>query len=369
MSTMKIISADSHIIEPPDIWKKWVPAKFQERVPKMGKDKLGGDGWIYDNGPTEPIGQSATAGKALEDINWFGYTYDTIVQGAFKGPPRIKEMDLDGVDAEVIYQPQRTMSYFMKQDREFQLAGIEGYNNWLAEDFCATDKKRLIGIAQMPNVGVDGMVAELQRARKKGHLGCVIATWPSGKPQLSQEDDKFWAAAQDMNIPVSIHVSLIGQLKMGNSDGSWKMAGSASKGMTAMPAAMGDMILSGVFDRFPKLQVIMVETGCGWIPYFMEQLDDRYWRNRKQTNCQIKRLPSEYWKSNWSATFIKDVYGLQNRATIGVENMLWSTDYPHAGNDWPYSRKTLKEMTAGIPDAEVDLIVAGNIKRLYNLGN
>jgi len=149
--------------------------------------------------------------------------------------------------------------------------------------------------------------------------------------------------------------------------GNWKLPGSAAKGMTTMPAIMGDMILSGVFDRFPDLQIVMVETGVGWVPYFLEQLDDRYWRNRVWTKCAIQRVPSEYWRSNWSATFILDRYGLANRLAIGVRSMLWSTDYPHQGNDWPYSRRVLKEMAAGVPEDELYEICAGNAVRLYHL--
>jgi len=159
---VRIISADSHIIEPPDIWTKWLPSKYQDRAPKLGKDKDGGDAWIYGEGAApEPLGLVATAGKPLEDIRWTGSTYETLIAGAFKGPARIKEMIADGIDAEVIYQPQRAMSYFTKQGPQFQRAGIQAYNNWLNEDFCATDRTRLIGIAQMPNLGVDGMVSEL----------------------------------------------------------------------------------------------------------------------------------------------------------------------------------------------------------------
>ncbi len=364
-----LISADSHVLEPPDIWEKRLPAKFRDKTPRLGKDADGGDAWVYgQSGQPEPIGLTATAGVRYEDFKWTGFTYKSIVQGAYLPNERIKEMDADGVDAEIIYQPQRTMSYLMTAgDNEFQLAGIRAYNDWLHDDFCSRDHQRLIAIAQMPNVGLEGMIAELRRSAKKGMRGVVLSTWPSGKETLSPDDDKFWAAAQELGIPVSIHVSLVSNARMRVAGGNWKFAGSAAKGMSTTWAIMADMILSGVFDRFPGLQMVMVETGVGWVPYFLEQLDDRYWRNRVWTKCAIKKLPSEYWRTNLSATFILDQYGLMNRHVIGIRNMLWSTDYPHQGNDWPYSRKVLKEMAAGVPEEELHLICAGNAARLYHL--
>ena len=369
MSRYHLISADSHVLEPPDLWEKRLPAKFVERAPKLVRDSAGGDAWVYgDSATPEPLGLTATAGKRYEDFSWTGNSYQNIVQGAYRPHERIKEMDADGVDAEILYQPQRTMTYFLTcGDDELQLAGIQAYNNWLHDEFASVAPARLIGIAQMPNLGVDGMVAEMQRAIQKGMRGVVISTWPNGGNRLEPEDDVFWAAAEDAGIPVSIHVSLVNETRMKVAGGNWRLPGSAAKGMTSMPAIMGDMILDGLFDRFPKLQIIMVETGTGWIPYFLEQLDDRYWRNRHWTNCTIQRIPSEYYQTNWSATFILDRYGLANRHAIGLRTMLWSTDYPHQGNDWPYSRRVLKDMAAGIPDEEMRLIVAGNVARLYRL--
>jgi len=134
-----------------------------------------------------------------------------------------------------------------------------------------------------------------------------------------------------------------------------------------VPPTLGNMIFQGVFDRFPDLKVILIETGVGWIPHFLEQLDDRYWRNRGWGEINIKEPPSYYWYKNFAATFIMDVIGLQIRHAVGVENMMWSTDYPHHGCDWPYSRKVINETFVGIDPTERQKILAGNAVRLWNL--
>jgi predicted TIM-barrel fold metal-dependent hydrolase len=111
----------------------------------------------------------------------------------------------------------------------------------------------------------------------------------------------------------------------------------------------------------------MIEIGVGWLPHFLEQLDDRYWRNRSWGQLPISEPPSYYWYRNMSATFITDRAGLKLRHEAGVDNIMWSTDYPHHGNDWPYSRKVIDETFAGIPADEKTKIIGGNAVRIFNL--
>ena len=193
-----MISSDSHIVEPPDLWEKWLTPEFRPRAPKLVKDEEGGDAWLYnDGGAPAPLGLvTVTRGRPREELRWSGAHYDTINQGNFEGSARVKEMLEDGVVAEVIYSPQRTMRHFMLgTDDEFHLAGIRAYNDWLARDFCAKAPDRLIGIAQMPSVGVDAAIAEMKRTKAMGHRGVLISAWPSGNLNLSAADDGFFAEA------------------------------------------------------------------------------------------------------------------------------------------------------------------------------
>ena len=126
-----------------------------------------------------------------------------------------------------------------------------------------------------------------------------------------------------------------------------KAIGGMSHVFAMATGAITDMIFTGVFERFPELQVCWIETGVGWIPHFLECLDDRWWRNRVWGDLPLKEPPSFYWYRNNAASFIIDRTGVELRNRVGVENMMWSSDYPHHGNDWPYSRKTIEEMMGG----------------------
>jgi predicted TIM-barrel fold metal-dependent hydrolase len=386
MPTYRLISADSHIVEAPDLWEKWLPKDFLAKAPKMVKDAEGGDAWQYRPGtPPVPLGLVTTyLGRTYDKFKWTGAKYGEVNAGAYHGPTRLKEQDIDGVSAEVLYPSQRTMRHFMLDDDDgFHKAGIQAYNNWMAKEYMAADPSRLIGLGQMPNLGPEEMVAEMRRAKSMGMKGVILSTWPSGATSLSKEDDAFWEEAQKLDMPISIHLGVASKQTPTASGsqvttgifqatglltaGQKTLVGYSTAGMDNMPIIIAETIVSGLFDRFPRLRFISVEAGAGWIPYFLEQIDDRYFRNRHWAQVDLEMLPSEYFRRNWRATFVLDHYGVRNRHAAGIRNIMWSTDYPHHICDWPYSRKNVETMFAGVPDDERDLICFGNAARLYKL--
>jgi predicted TIM-barrel fold metal-dependent hydrolase len=380
-----MISADSHIIEPPDLWETWLTPEFRSRAPRLVKDEEGGDAWLYnDGGAPAPLGLvTVTRGRAREELRWSGARYATINQGNFEATARLQEMQEDGVVAEVIYPPQRTIRHFMQgTEEEFHLAGLCAYNDWLAKGFCAKAPQRLIGIGQMPAIGVDAAIAEMRRCVGKGMRGVVLSAWPSGAQTLTPAEDPFFAEAEKIGIPISIHIGLAAKAKVapkpktpleekaarGEGTGGKQVSTLSGAGLDSMPLLLGEIILTGVHDRFPGLKFVSVEAGTGWVPYFAEQMDDRYARNRHWAKVKLEReRPSDYIRTNWRFTFVIDRYGVENRRTVGLECMMWSTDYPHHGCDWPHSRKTVSDMFAGVPTAERKQIVFDNAAKLYGI--
>ncbi len=169
-------------------------------------------------------------------------------------------------------------------------------------------------------------------------------------------------------MPVSIHINIQRKRNVrGVLEGPAAIGSMALAGMLLFPPIMCELIMSGLFDRFPDLQILGVETEVGWIPEALEQLDNFYWRNRTHTGVAIRHLPSDYFHRHFVCTFITDRTGIRNRHAIGVKNMAWSTDYPHHGCDWPYSRKLISEMFDSVPADETYQICAGNMVRLYDL--
>jgi uncharacterized protein len=384
MHRYRIISADGHVIEPPDLWQRYLPSRFHSRMPRLVKDPLGGDAWeLVPGAPPMPLGLVTNAGewgKRYEDNAWYGWSYDDIRAGAFDGKERLLEQDIDGVDAEVIYPSQRTMGTFMAQeDDDYHLAGLEAYNTWLATDFNAVDPSRVLGLAQMPATDTTTAVKWLREAKAAGFRGVILSAYPSGGAELSADDDPFWEAAEQEAMPVHIHSGLThaGKRKAGAGAAlqTAKAQFGALPGLQQMGGAVAGasewlsrFIFSGMFDRFPALQMAAVECGAGWLPHFLEHMDDHWWRNRVWTKSTLRELPSEYFRRNWKVTFIREPFAVQTRHWIGVKNLMWSTDYPHHRHDWPYSRRVIEESFLGVPDDEKHAMVCGNAVDFYNLG-
>ncbi|MEY2456057.1 MAG: hypothetical protein QOK06_1151, partial [Acidimicrobiaceae bacterium] len=280
MKSFRIVSADAHVLEPTHIWETWLPKQYQEKAPRLVKDADGGDAWQFaGSADPDPIGLVATPGMAWDDFRWTGVTYAEARPGCYDGTARLGDMDIDGVDAEVLFPPQRTIGHFLgDSDDDFVRAGIEAYNNFLWEEFMAPDRSRLVGMAQIPSTGVDDAVDTLRKAKARGFKGVIISCWPSAKDDISDLDDPFWAAAQDEGMPVCIHINLIGRearararaaasKNLGYGTGTEeqkkknnaKAVGGLAGVFSAVPGTIGKLIFTGVFERFPDLHISMIE--------------------------------------------------------------------------------------------------------------
>jgi predicted TIM-barrel fold metal-dependent hydrolase len=379
----RAISADSHIVEPPHLWEKWLPAELRKFAPKLVKDQDGGDAWQYGEGMAPaPIGLvTVRRGRKYtdSDYKWTGMRVDQVNQGAFYGEARLAEQDEDGVVAEVIYAPVRAAMHFMAPGSdEIAQAGVCAYNDWLQKEFCAVDPKRLVGLALMPNIGIEGSIAELRRTQEMGMRGCTIMAWPSGGMNLSRDDDPFWAEAEKLGVPVSIHVRLSGKEGLKGAAAAGALAGKGAAPINPLvtmstgavqdaPKLLAELVYSGMFDRFPKLQFVFGEVNVGWVPLVLESMDDHYVRDRIWTKTELERMPSTYWRTNFAATFIIDKFGIRNRDLIGPETILWSTDYPHHRCDWLESQRIIREHMDGVSADEATAMCSGNAARIYGL--
>ncbi|NND67813.1 MAG: amidohydrolase [Halioglobus sp.] len=362
----RIIDCDQHVIEPPDLWEKYLPKEYQDKAPKLVKDKDGGDAWLLGEA-TESLGLVAAMNQTPRTLKWTGVKYDEMHPGIFEPGPRLDLMDEDGVDAAVFFPPQRTMIYFISQEHDFSLAGMQAYNNFIS-DFCNHAPDRLGAIWQMPAGTTDDAVAELQRAHAAGAKGVGLATWPSGSALLSEEDDAFWKVAEELKMPIHIHIGLtpptVKTKKVAEKGGVPQLV-QFSTTMSRMPILFAEFIFSGVFERYPGLTVVGGEVGAGWVPFFKQELDDRYRRNRYWTGVQLSMLPSEYYLRNCKVGVVSDQFGIQNCDAVGVDTMMWCSDFPHHITDWPNSQHLINSMSQGIDEGKKRRIFCENAGRLY----
>lgn len=368
-----IIDADAHVYEPPDVWQARVPARLRERAPRVARTDEG-DVWLFDGGErVRPVGLMAAAGASYLDFRPSGLTYDTIRRGFFEPAARLADMDADGIHAQLLYPSVCEEGARMFGDaRELQLACVRAYNEWQL-DFCAAAPGRLYGHAVIPATGVADACAELDWALARDYRGALISTFPSGGVDPTPDDDPFWARAEAAGIAVALHIGSFlaeGPAKRRRFEPGAVLprAATSKSGANTVPL-LARLIFAGVLERFPRLRVVLVEANIGWLPAMLEQTDDMFLRYRWFTGTAgtLATMPSRAVHRNVWATFMIDSVGLELRHRLNVDHLMWSTDYPHTGTDWPNSRVTIARLFRGIPADEVKKMLHGNCKALYRL--
>jgi len=364
----KIIDCDQHVIEPPDLWENYLPKKYHDQAPRLVEDEDGGDAWLLGQN-IESLGLVAAMNQTPETLKWTGIRYADMHPGITQPRGRLELMNQDGVSAAVFFPPQRTMIYFMfEEDRAYSLAGMQAYNNFIT-DFCNENPERLGAVWQMPATGVEDAIAELKRAKENRAVGVGLATWPSGDFLLSKEDDAFWAVANELRMPIHIHVGLTPPQyktqKIATKKGGPPQLVAFATTMSRMPTLFAEFIFNEVFERFPNLTIVGGEVGAGWVPFFLQEVDDRFRRNRVWCNSNLTMLPSEYYARNCRVGVVNDQFGVQHCDAVGVETMMWCSDFPHHITDWPHSRYLINSMAQGIDEAKKRKIFSENAGTLY----
>ena len=278
----RLISADGHLMDPPDLWTANAPAKYRDQVPRMERfDK--GDAWVFpDRDTPSPFNWGACAGRA-PDQQGIWCRLEDIHPGCYDAKARVEALDLDGIDAELLF-PNGLDWVVDAPDRDFQLAMTRIYNDHLAE-VCAHAPDRFGGAALVPPISVEDAVAEVQRmAAMPGIVAFLLKRYPNDEATIVPEHDPLWAAIAETGKPLTIHVSL-------RSAASFNQAPMALPGTVHFydaPARMLEFIFSGVLDRFPTLDVFLAEIDCGWLPYYAQQCDDNYRRHAKSELRDVK---------------------------------------------------------------------------------
>jgi predicted TIM-barrel fold metal-dependent hydrolase len=373
------MSADSHLEISPERWTPRVPARYRDRAPRLVKLANGGDGIVIENRSLYVLGLAITA-KPYEEHTLTGLNYEGS-PGAGTPEERLREQDQDGVEAEVLFTSAGNVSFWrgIASDDAFKTV-VHAYNEFLAEEYSAAAPDRLLAMPIIPSSSVDDSIAEMEYCAKAGLKGVALNTFPSGKGFPTPEDDRFWAAAIDLDIPLTVHVAFLGRegptFKYKRDPGEVAFGGDPVRVLTrfAGSSAMNaiQLLLAGVFDRFPKLKIFWAETQMGWLPYFYEQLDDtyhrsRFWIERSFGIEQLKRPPSEYIREHCWWGFTNDPIGVRMRHEVGIDRIMWGNDFPHSAGDWPHSRQLIESMCKGVPEDEMYKLLAGNAVKFFHL--
>ncbi|NQZ98550.1 MAG: amidohydrolase [Myxococcales bacterium] len=358
----ELISADSHVNPPPTMWAEYLPAQWRDRAPVIEKTD-DGEVQVFEGRRSPILGINAMAGKKSEDFSWNLRRLDDQRAGGFDPDARLADMDLDHISAEVLYGGGPLPS----GDPDFRQASVFAYNDWLA-DFCARAPNRLLGMAYIPCETPDVAVAEVVRCAAKGLRGCVIPRFPGESDEWSDDAwDPFWRALLDVGWPGGIHVGGTGRKAAFPDLDPVGFISGLMMSKFALAEACSKIVLSGVLERYPELRIVSVEGQLGWLPFANYYLDHVWEKHRHWTGSELPNPPSFYFARQVFATFMEDPVGLRERHAIGVDNIMWSSDYPHSETTWPNSKKLTDEWMDDIPETERRKILFENAANLYHL--
>jgi predicted TIM-barrel fold metal-dependent hydrolase len=385
LDDLYIVDADSHWCERPDLFTSLAPAHLKDRVPRV--EEVDGERmWVFDG---HPVGRYSAGGvvardgsKESSDIALHQWSGDELHLGAHDPKARLEVMDECGIDAQVIFPSTIGLGgqdLAMVDDEALCRLTVEMYNDRQAQ-IQEESGNRLLPLPLMPAWSVETCVAEARRVSALGARGVNMTSDPQdlGAPDLaSTEWDPFWETCVEEHLPVHFHIGasvtamgFYGKYAWPSHHPNVRLAIGGTLLFIGNARVVTNVILSGMFDRHPDLQMVSVESGCGWVPFILEALDYEMAENAPDELRALKKKPSEYFRSNLFATYwFENNYGklADLVAAVGEDSILFETDFPHPTCLYPSPLESVVERVAELtPDARRK-IMGENARKLYRL--
>jgi predicted TIM-barrel fold metal-dependent hydrolase len=393
----RIVSVDDHVIEPPDVWQDRLPASYREVGPRLERRKVknmrfvGGvfsyeragdnedgtwcDWWLVEDLQYPLTRLSAAAGYPRDEITVSPITMDDMRKGCWDQKARLEDMDVNHVDASLAFPsfPRFCGQTFAeRQDKTLADLCVKAYNDWMFDEWCAGTNGRLIPliIVQLWDAHLAG--AEIHRNAARGCHAVTFSEIPPflGFPSIHDKDgywDPFLAACEETDTVINMHIGSSSKMPSTSPDAPAAVGST----LTYMNAAMSltDWLMSGVFERFPRLTIAYSEGQIGWIPYVLERADKVWEDNRGWGGVaeKVMRPPSEYYYDHVYGCFFDDPHGLRSLDSVGVDNVTFETDYPHSDSTWPHTKKVAEELMKELTQEQVDKICRDNAIRMLHL--
>jgi len=382
-SDLAIIDVDAHITESHDLWTSRAPAAYRGRMPKVAEVD-GKRAWFVDGDvqfsmgtPSSVIRLDGTKSRGVEFFNW---GIEDAHAACYDMRERLKLLDRFGLYAQILYPNVAGFGSqnFMKiEDDGLRLACAQVYNDAMAE-VQADSGGRLLPMMLMPWWNIKQSVAEVERAVQMGLRGIVMCSDPDsvGLPDLADDAwTPFWEVCNDTELPVNFHI--------GASETAFNMFGRASWDSMGMRRSLalgsgslfmensrviGNLLFSGVLERFPKIKVVSVESGIGWIPFMLEALDYEWHETGSQAEMDLPMPPSEYFRRQIYGCFWFEKNAPKTLVeAIGEDNLLFETDYPHPTCLYPDVQEYIAEISAGWSETTRRKILQDNAAALYKI--
>ena len=372
-----IVDMDSHVMEPPDLWDNYLESKYKNRSITIKKNSEGLEELIVDN-QVLLAGRLAVLGGVDHDaMDLFAHPEVPYMEGcppaSYDTTARLRLLDQWGVDAGVVF-PTIGILWDKAEDPELAMAYARAYNNW-QWDFAAPALGRIIPIAHIPLYDVDLALTELRRCIKLGFKGMFLAPEPvNGKRPSHPDFDPLWQEMVAADLPICVHLIVRFNRPVNPAASHWwdpttePMNTVFSFGlggtMQLMPTVAA-LVCDGLFDRFPKLKVAIVESGAGYAAYLMDRLDEKYARFGGAVN--LKQKPSEYIRENFWFVMDPSERSIDAQCDLVGENQfMWGSDYPHIDSHAD-AMQEVHEALKPMSESRRNKVLGGNAARLFGL--
>jgi predicted TIM-barrel fold metal-dependent hydrolase len=393
----RIISVDDHVVEPPDLWQSRLPSRYLDRAPRVirMKGRLGGGGtggrsvgftvtedgqwcdvWHYDDLVTPFLMLSAAVG--FEEVGFNLTTFDEIRPGAWRQAERLADMEANHVDAAICFPntiPRFCgQAFYEREDKELAGLCVQAYNDWMIDEWCAGPAAgKLIPLTMVPLWDPEAAAAEIRRCADKGSHAITFPEnpFPLGLPSIhdrSRHWDPVYRACEETETILCMHIGSSSRMPSTSPDAPF-IVSSVLTFQNAM-GSLVDYLFSGILERFPRLVIAYAEGQVGWMPYILERAD-KLWEERSDNSfgTALPNPPSSYVPGRIYGCLFDDETGLKNREVVGMSQICFETDYPHADSTFPESKAVLEKIAAdaGLSDSELYALARGNAIRAFGL--
>ena len=391
----RIISVDDHVVEPPDLWTSRLPSKYADRCPRVERDSAvfnfeGGvfsyekgvkngspcDWWLYDD-LIYPF-PKLSAAVGFENLDVEPVTFDEIRPGSWKQSDRLADMDANHVDVSICFPnvlPRFCGQTFLeREDKDLALLCVKAYNDWMIDEWCEGEGKgRLIPLTLIPLWDPVAAAEEVHRCANKGSFAVAFSENPYhlGLPSVHDENnfwDHFFTACQETETVICMHIGSSSKMPSTSPDAPFSVSSTIT--FANAMGSMCDYILSGIFVRFPKLRIAYAEGQVGWMPYVVERMD-KIWEERGDASfgIDLPNPPSSYIPNHIWGCIFDDEVGLKNRDIIGMNQICFEVDFPHADTTFPNTLKVATKICeeAGLSEDEIYRLMRGNAIDCFGL--
>jgi predicted TIM-barrel fold metal-dependent hydrolase len=372
-----VISVDDHVVEPPDLWTRCVSqAKWGDRIPHVAARADATDRWVID-GQARTSTALVSTGALSKDRGSEPQRWSEVPKAAYEPAARLAAMDSDGIDYSVLFPSAAGVSgeaIGAIKELELQVECAHVYNDWII-DVWAASSPRFVPQAILPIGSVEAAVAEARRSVGRGHKGLIMPAQPSqinpSVPHLYKPDwDPLWAAVEELGVPVCFHAGSAPSV-MFEISSAYDSAGARAfdnvRQSAGSAALINGMVLSGILYRFSRLQVVFPGSAIDYVPFALEALDHQWERQRLAENEGFLQRPSEIFHRQCYVTTWKEKVGLRNRSYVGLERILWQSEFPRSTSTYPETTRIIAHNFADVPAQERELILWRNAARLYKL--